>query len=94
MKSRDKPGVVPRPTGHKSLCLCAFFLPDDLTITAADSHAVRDPVCAGPQSIVISAFSSVGRKKRHVHNGSGARTGLTITHKKITELSEILLKPL
>ena len=28
MKSPDKPGVVPRPTGQKSLCLCAFFLPD------------------------------------------------------------------
>ena len=24
----DKPGVVPRATGPKSLCLCAFFLPD------------------------------------------------------------------
>ena len=25
---RAKPGVVPRPTGQKSLCLCAFFLPE------------------------------------------------------------------
>ena len=25
---RDKPGVVPRPTGQKSLCLRAFFLPE------------------------------------------------------------------
>ena len=27
-KIRRKPGVVPRPTGQKSLCLCAFFLPE------------------------------------------------------------------
>ena len=26
---REKPGVVPRPTGQKSLCLCAFFLPEN-----------------------------------------------------------------
>ena len=25
---RDKPGVVPRPTGQKKLYLCAFFLPE------------------------------------------------------------------
>ena len=25
---QDKPGENPRPTGQKSLCLCAFFLPE------------------------------------------------------------------
>ena len=24
------PGVVPRPTGQKKLCLCSFFLPDSV----------------------------------------------------------------
>ena len=32
VKSPDAPGVVPRPTGQKNLCLCAFFLPDDFRL--------------------------------------------------------------
>ena len=42
VKSPDKPGAVPRPTGQKSLCSCAFFLPDLCDNTVAGLAPWRD----------------------------------------------------
>ena len=43
-KIRRKPGFVPRPTGQKSLCLCAFFLPECDTPTHTRASSPRPTV--------------------------------------------------
>ena len=44
-QNRDKPGDVPRPTGHKSLCLCAFFLPEKGLFTGRISIRMMEKAC-------------------------------------------------
>ena len=47
----DKPGVVPRPTGPKSLCLCAFFLPEqNLLIRPYNAYTLHKKVLCFPHN--------------------------------------------
>ena len=73
LKSPDKPGVVPRPTGQKSLCLCAFFLPDRRKgMTGAFQETFREPT--GHSRGILEKSNSATANSHVLAGGGGGQT--------------------